>query len=288
MNNRKGIFLMIAAIAAFSVQDGFSRYLAGHYNTLMVVMVRYWVFAAFVLLLALRRPEGLRAATRSRRMPAHVLRALLLVAEICIIVYGYTLIGLIESHAVFSVCPLLVVALSGPVLGEKLTWQRWAAVAIGMVGVIIILRPGSGLFSWPALLPLISALFFAIYAVLTRLTSRDEAFFPAFFWPPMIGAAVMTLIGLPFWETISGSDWLYMAAYAAVAILANWLLQKTYEAAEASSVQPFAYLQIVFASMIGLTFFAETLALPVVFGTVLIVAAGIYALWHTHRTESAA
>ena len=287
MNNRKGIFLMIAAVAAFAVQDGFSRHLAGHYNTLMVVMLRYWVFAAFVLLLALRRPEGLRAAIRSRRMPAHVLRALLLVAEICVIVYGYTLIGLIESHAVFAVCPLLVVALSGPVLGEKLTWQRWAAVAVGLIGVIIILRPGSGLFSWPALLPLVSALFFATYSVLTRLTARDEPFFPAFFWPPMIGAAAMTLVGLPFWERISGMDWFYMAAYAGVAILANWLLQKTYEVAEASSVQPFAYFHIVFAAMIGLTFFAETLALPVVFGTALIVAAGIYALWHTHQTEAA-
>lgn len=287
MNNRKGIFLMIAAVAAFAVQDGFSRHLAGHYNTLMVVMVRYWVFAAFVLLLALRRPEGLRAAIRSRRMPAHVLRALLLVAEICVIVYGYTLIGLIESHAVFAVCPLLVVALSGPVLGETLTWQRWAAVAVGLIGVIIILRPGSGLFSWPALLPLVSALFFATYSVLTRLTARDEPFFPAFFWPPMIGAAAMTLVGLPFWERISGVDWFYMAAYAGVAILANWLLQKTYEVAEASSVQPFAYFHIVFAAMIGLTFFAEKLALPVVFGTALIVAAGIYALWHTHRTEAA-
>lgn len=286
MNNRKGIFLMLAAVAAFAVQDGFSRYLAGHYNTLMVVMLRYWVFAAFVMLLALRRPEGWRAATRSRRMPAHVVRALLLVAEICIMVYGFTLIGLIESHAVFSVCPLLVVALSGPVLGEKLTWQRWAAVAVGLAGVIIILRPGSGVFSWPALLPLISALFFAIYAVLTRLTCRDEPFFPAFFWPPMIGAGVMTLIGLPFWEKINATDWLYMAGYAVIAIAANWLLQKTYEAAEASSVQPFAYFNIVFASMIGLTFFAEALALPVVFGTALIVAAGIFALWHTHRAEA--
>jgi len=287
VNNRKGIFLMIAAVAAFAVQDGFSRHLAGHYNTLMVVMVRYWVFAAFVLLLALRRPEGLRAAIRSRRMPAHVLRALLLVAEICVIVYGYTLIGLIESHAVFAVCPLLVVALSGPVLGEKLTWQRWAAVAVGLVVVIILLRHGSGQFSWPALRPLVSALFFATYSVLTRLTARDEPFFPAFFWPPMIGAAAMTLVGLPFWERISGVDWFYMAAYAVVAILANWLLQKTYEVAEASSVQPFAYFHIVFAAMIGLTFFAETLALPVVFGTALIVAAGIYASWNTHRTEAA-
>lgn len=79
--NRKGILLMIAAVASFAVQDGFSRHLAGTYNTLMVVMVRYWCFAGFVTVLALRRPEGFRAAIRSRRLPAHVVRSLLLVAR---------------------------------------------------------------------------------------------------------------------------------------------------------------------------------------------------------------
>ncbi len=282
-SNRKGILLMIAAVAAFAAQDGFSRYLAGGYNTLMVVMVRYWVFAGFVILLALRRPEGPRAAIRSTRLGAHVLRSLLLVSEICIIVYGYTLIGLIESHAVFAICPLLVVALSGPVLGERLTWQRWAAVGVGMAGVVIILRPGTGVFSWPALLPLISALFFATYSVLTRLTTRDEPTFPAFFWPGVIGAVIMTVIGLPQWQPIIGTDALYLGIYASISILSHWLLLKCYEAAEASSVQPFAYLQIVFVSIIGITIYGETLALPVVIGTALIVAAGIYALWQERK-----
>jgi drug/metabolite transporter (DMT)-like permease len=110
--NRRGIWLMIAAVASFAAQDGFSRHLAGNYNTFMVIMIRYWVFAAYVIFLALRRPEGVRAAIGSTRLPAHFLRAVLLVAEICLIVYGYTQIGLIESHAVFAICPLLVVALS--------------------------------------------------------------------------------------------------------------------------------------------------------------------------------
>jgi drug/metabolite transporter (DMT)-like permease len=288
MNNRKGIWLMIAAVAAFAAQDGFSRHLAGSYNTLMVVMVRYWFFAGFVMVLALRRPEGFRAAIQSKRLGAHVIRSLLLVAEICVIVYGYTLIGLIESHAIFAICPLLVVALSGPVLGEKLTWQRWAAVGAGMAGVLIILRPGSSVFSWPALLPLISAIFFATYSVLTRLTTRDEPTFPAFFWPAAIGAVIMTAIGLPNWQSVTGLDWAYLGIYACISILSHWLLLKCYEAAEASSVQPFAYLQIVFVSIIGITIYGETLALPVVIGTAIIVAAGIYALWQAHNTPEIA
>ena len=106
----KGIWLMVLAVLTFAVQDGFSRLLAGEYNTLMVVMVRYWIFGAFVLGVALRRPEGLRSALRSRHFATHVLRAALLVAEICCIVWAYTMIGLINAHAVFAVCPLIVVA----------------------------------------------------------------------------------------------------------------------------------------------------------------------------------
>ena len=279
-DTRKGILLMIAAVASFAAQDGFSRHLADTYNTLMVVMVRYWVFAGFVVILALRRPEGFRAAISSTRIGAHIARSVLLVAEICIIIWGYTLIGLIESHAVFAICPLLVVALSGPVLGEQISLRRWIAVAAGLLGVLIILRPTSGVFSWASLLPLAAAIMFATYSVLTRLTTRGEATFPAFFWPGVIGAALMTVIGLPHWQTVSPIDWLMLGIYASISVLSHWLLLKCYEVAEASSVQPFAYLQIVFVSIIGMLVYHETLAVPVIIGTALIVAAGIYALLH--------
>ena len=279
----RGIWLMVATVLTFAVQDGFSRHLAETYNTLMVVMVRYWVFAVFVMVMALRRPDGLRAAVRSARLTAHVLRSVLLVAEICVIVYGYTLIGLIESQAVFAVCPLLVVALSGPVLGERLSLQRWLAVGAGGVGVLVILRPGSGVFSWQALLPLASAGMFALYSVLTRLTTRDEPSFPAFFWPPIIGAGMMTVIGLPHWEAVTPRDWVFLITYALISVLSNWLLQKTYETAEASAVQPFAYLQIVFVSVIGITIYDEVLLPQVVAGAVIVVLAGLYALLQTRH-----
>lgn len=277
-NPTRGIFLMIAAVATFAAQDGFSRHLAGQYNTLMIVMIRYWAFAAFVILLALRRPEGPRAAIRSTRLGAHLIRSTLLVTEVCLIVWGYTLIGLIESHAVFAICPLLIVALSGPILGERISWQRWAAVAAGLAGVLIILRPGSGVFSWPALLPFAAALMFALYSVLTRLTTRDEPTFPAFFWPGVIGAVLMTGLGLPNLEAVMPEDMIFLACYSILSIFSHWLLLKCYEATEAARVQPYAYLQIVFVTLVGLTVFGETLALPVVIGTAVIVAAGLYAL----------
>ena len=278
-----GIWLMVLTVLTFAIQDGFSRLLAGNYNTLMVVMVRYWIFGAFVLTMALRRPEGLRAAVASKHFGVHVLRAVLLVVEICIIVWGYTLIGLINSHAVFAICPLLVVALSGPLLGERISPARWAAVGMGCVGVLVILQPGAEVFSWPALLPLASAVMFALYSVLTRLTTRDEPSFPAFFWPPIIGVVLMTVIGLPYWEAVSGRDWVLLAIYGLMSVLSNYLLQRTYETVEANVVQPFAYLQIVFVTMIGLTFFDETLQTHVVAGVVVVVLAGIFALWQQQR-----
>ena len=277
-SNMRGVWWMVATVASFAIQDGFSRLVAADYNTLMVVSIRYWVFAAFVLLRAMQRPEGFRAAIQTKRMPAHVLRAALLVAEICLMVQAYTMIGLIHAHAVFAVCPLLVVAMSGPLLGERISLARWGAVGIGLVGVLIILRPGFGVFSPAALMPLGSAAMFALYSVLTRAAARDEPSFPTFFWPGVIGAVMMTPIGIWTWMPVQGWDWVPLATYAGVSVLSNWLLTKTYQVAEASSVQPFAYLQIVFVAGIGMFFFGEHLDPLVAMGAVVVIGAGLYAL----------
>ena len=283
----KGIWLMIAAVTVFAMQDGFSRHLAETYNTFMVIMIRYWFFAVFVLLLAWRQQQGFRAAVRTHHPWLHLLRASLLIAEVCVIVYGYTLIGLINSHAIFAVCPLLVAGLAVPLLGEQIAWQRWVAIGAGLAGVLIILQPGSGVFSLASLLPLAAATMFAIYSLLTRLTTRDEPAFVALFWSGIIGAVLVTAIGLPNWEPMTGPDWVWMTIYALLAVLGNWLLIRCYEVAEASSVQPFAYLQIVLVSLIGIVVYEEVLRTPVIIGGAIVVAAGLFALLHNRRQVKA-
>lgn len=280
---QKGILLMSLTSLSFSVQDAFSRSLAGEYNTLMVVMIRYWIFAGFILALALRRPEGLRASVRSRHFTLHVARAVLLVAEICLVVWSYTLIGLINSHAIFAVCPLFIVALSALMLGERIRPLQWLAVGLGCAGVLVILQPGGEVFSWPALLPLGSAVMFALYSVLTRYTTRDEARFPALFWPPVVGMVLITALGLPQWEAVVGWDWGLLLAYGLTSALSNVLLQKTYETVEANVVQPFAYLQIVFITGIGTLIFGEVVQPHVVAGVSVVIAAGLFALWLQRR-----
>ena len=153
-NNRAGIWLMIATCVVFAVQDGISRHLASEYNTLMVVMIRYWFFASFVLALTTRQPGGIRGTARTDQPILQIGRGTLLAAEICVMVYAFTLVGLINSLAIFTVYPLLVAALSGPVLGEFVGWRRWAAIGAGFIGVLIILQPSGGVFDPLAIVPL--------------------------------------------------------------------------------------------------------------------------------------
>ena len=278
-DTRLGIWLMVATTFVFAVQDGISRHLAGEYNVLMVVMIRYWFFAAFVLTVAARRAGGLRAAAATRQPGLQIFRGALLAVEICVMVLAFTLLGLVESHAVFACYPLLIAALSGPVLGERVGWRRWAAIGVGFVGVLIILKPGWGVFTPEAAVPLLAALMFALYGLLTRFAARVDSAATSFFWTGVVGAVVMTAAGIRVWEPMTPADWVWMGCLCLTGALGHYLLIKCYEVAEASAVQPFAYLQLVFASVIGVAVFRETISADVALGAVLVVGAGLFTLW---------
>ena len=198
-------------------------------------------------------------------------------------VLGFVLLGLVEAHAIFACYPLLVAALSGPILGERVGWRRWIAIGIGFVGVLIILQPGITVFSPAALVPLLSATLFALYGLLTRYAARKDTAATSFFWTGVTGAAMMTAIGIWSWEPMTAPDWAWMAALCVTGALGHYLLIRCYEVAEASAVQPFAYLQLVFASLIGLTIFGETLEWNVALGAGLVIASGLFTLWRARR-----
>lgn len=278
-DTRLGIWLMVATTVVFSVQDGISRHLAEAYNVYMVVMIRFWFFAAFVMLLAARDKGGIGAAVKSQFPWLQVARGLLLVTEVCVMVVAFVKLGLVESHAVFTCYPLLIAALSGPLLGEKVGWRRWTAILIGFLGVLIILQPGYAVFSPWALVPLLSAFLFAVYGLLTRYVARGDSAAVSFFWTGTVGAVAMTLVGMWFWEPMTGADWGWMLTLCCTACLGHWLLIKAFAVAEASAIQPFAYLQLVWASGIGLFLFGEDLRTNVAIGAGLVVAAGVFTLW---------
>ena len=285
-NTRLGILLMVATTFVFAMQDGISRHLASEYNVLMVVMIRYWFFAAFVVTLAVRQ-AGLRAAAATGQPFVQAFRGLLLAAEICVMVLGFVLLGLVESHAVFACYPLLVAALSGPVLGERVGRLRWAAIGVGFLGVLIILRPGFAVFAPEALVPLLAASMFALYGLLTRYVGRRDSTATSFFWTGTVGAAFMSVVGIWFWEPMTPPDWAWMGALCVTGASGHWLLIRTYEVAEASAVQPFAYLQLVFASSLGIAVFGERLEWNVALGAGIVIAAGLFTLWRERARRRA-
>ena len=284
-NIRLGIWLMCATSFVFAVQDGISRHLAAEYNVLMIVMIRYWFFAAFVIAIAIRTQGSIRVAAATSQPFLQITRGLLLAAEICVMVFAFVKLGLIESHAIFASYPLLVAALSGPILGETVGWRRWAAIAIGFVGVLVILQPGVGVFSPYAVIPLTSAILFAIYGLLTRYAARRDKAATSFFWTGVVGAIGMTCVGVWFWEPMIGPDWIWMGALCITGVTGHFLLIKTYEVAEASAVQPFAYLQLVFATSIGISIFGEKLESNVTIGACIVVAAGLFTLLRARRVN---
>ena len=282
-NTRLGIWMMVLTTFIFAVQDGISQHLAGEYNVLMVVMIRYWFFAAFVMTVAARQAGGLRAAAATSQPLMQGFRALLLITEICVMVYGFTLLGLVESHAVFACYPLLIAALSGPVLGESVGWRRWVAIGVGFAGVVVILEPGFGVFR-PAGRGALrrGADVRALRAAHALCRARDSAA-TSFFWTGTVGSVGMTAVGIWFWEPMTGPDWAWMGALCITGAAGHYTLIKCYEVAEASAVQPFAYLQLVFASTLGILVFSETIRPNVALGAALVVGAGLFTLWRQRR-----
>jgi len=286
-NTRLGIMLMVLTTFVFAMQDGISRHLAGEYTVLMVVMIRYWFFAAFVIAISARRAGGVRGVARTTQPVLQIVRGLLLITEICVMVLAFVLLGLVESHAIFTSYPLLIAALSGPILGERVGWMRWAAIGVGFIGVLVILRPGFAVFAPEAVVPLLSALLFAIYGLLTRYAARKDSAATSFFWTGTVGAVGMTIVGVWFWEPMTGPDWGWMAVLCVTGALGHWLLIKCYEVTEASSVQPFAYFQLIWGAALGIMVFGETVAWNVALGAGIVVSAGLFTIWRERQKASA-
>ena len=278
-NVQSGILLMILTMFVFASQDGISRHLASNYNAEMVVMVRYWFFAAFVIWLAVRSQGGIKAVARTPVLGLQVLRGVILAVEIWVAILGFTYMGLIASHAIFACYPLMIAALSGPILGEQVGWRRWMAIGIGFLGLLIVLQPGAGVFSIAAALPFISALLFAIYGLLNRYVASTDGTNTSFFWTGIVGFALATTVGIWSWENMITPDWLWMGTLCISGVLGHWLLIKCYELVEASVLQPFAYFHLIFVTLIGITIFGEKLSFHIALGTGIVIVAGLFTLW---------
>ncbi len=284
-NARLGIAYMIGTTVIFSAQDGISRHLAETYNVFVVNMLRYWFFAVFVLVLAASRQGGIAKVARTEQLWLHALRGLLLIVETLMVIWAFTKIGLAESHAIFAAYPLIAAAYSVPILGEKVGWRRWLAIGFGFLGVLVILRPGLQVFTPVSLIALLAAAMFAMYTILTRLASRKDSAQTNFFYTGVAGAIFTTMVGVFHWQGFSLPDYGWMLCLCITGTIGHFLLIRAVELADASTVQPFAYLQLVFASTIGIVVFDETIDRLMVTGAAMIVGAGIFTIWRARLAQ---
>jgi len=273
-----GYTFTLLAVTIFATQDGISKYLGTHYSPIFITMVRYWVFAAFVILIAMRS-GGIARAASTKRPILQILRGVLLAAEIVILVYGLSRVGMAMTQSIFQAAPLLITTLSVPLLGEKVGWRRWIAIFVGLFGVMLIIDPTHVQFDWELMFPITATVMFAFYAIATRAVSKTDTSMTSFFYTGVGGATVLTLVGVFHMEPIAPHDWPWMAALCACGMASHYCLIRAYDILEAVEVQPLTYLQLVIGALIAVIVFNENLTWNIIAGASIVVAAGLFSMF---------
>ena len=281
-----GIVLLILSIVVFTTQDTVTKHLALHYPVPFFLMIRYWAFAAFAMALAQKSSGSVITASRSKRPVLQILRAIILVVEMGIFAWSLRYLQLVDAHSIFAVYPLMTTALAVPFLREKIGWRRWVAVSLGFVGVLIILRPGMTVFQPAAIIPLIGALGFAFYAILTKMVSRQDPFPTTFMYTAVVGAIAISFVGPFYLADPTPSDWGWIGVLCLTGITGHFLLIKALEYTPASTLQPFNYLLIVGAAIMGFLAFGELPDLYTIIGASIIVSSGLFVIWREQRRKS--
>ncbi len=274
-SSKKGIITLIIATFFLALMDGMSRYMAELYDVLNINMFRFWLIGSFVILVSLRGRGVLPSILKTKQPVAQIFRGLLFISSLLMAIYSYTQVGLIVTHALMAIFPLLTVLLSWLFLEEEITRIKIVAVGVGFLGVTIIINPINLEFSLVSALPLISAVTFAIYAVLTRKVASTDNTETSFFWVSLVSAIAITIPSPLFYKPIQLSDLYFLILLCSFSLIGHFLLTNAYRHAEASILQPFSYFHLFFASIVGIIFFQDPLKISTVAGGGLIVFGGI-------------
>ncbi|MCP8466380.1 DMT family transporter [Pseudomonas sp. ZM23] len=277
----KGILLIVLATFLFSSHDALSKYLAGIYPIVMVVWARYVVHT--LLMAGIFLPRAGFAVLRTRHPLLQVLRALCLLGTSFFFTTGLQYIPLAEATSVNFLSPLLVTALSVPLLGERVSRGQWAAVIVGFIGVLVIVHPGGALFTPAVLLPFCSALCFSFYQLLTRKLSQIDSPTTSNFFAGLFNTLLVSALVPFFWQWPSLKHALMMLALGTCGMTAHLFLTQAFRHAAPALLAPFSYCQIVFAGLLGLVFFGHSPEASALLGIAVICGSGLAAAWLQSR-----
>lgn len=283
----RGVLLVIAAGALFSVSDTIAKYLTLSLPVVEVAWFRYVTFMLLTIPTVLRHGLG---GLQSRRPILQAIRGLAVVFSTIFFVFGLQVLPVAEATAINFVSPAFITALSIVFLGEKVGVRRWAAVAVGLTGVLIVVRPGSGAFQSAAIFPILTAACWAAAMIATRRIGGADRTATTLFWSASIGALVLTAL-LPFgWTTPTLTQVALGILVGLISSLGQWFVAAAYLLAAASFIAPFSYMQLIFATLMGYLAFGAVPDRWTLLGGTIIIGSGIYTAHRerVRRREAAA
>lgn len=277
---------MCFAVACFAAMNTFVKELrVQELPVVEIIWGRYFFHTILVLALFPKRiPTLLSGSDKGLQICRSIL---VLSATACM----FTAVGfmpLADAVAITFIAPLLITALSVPFLGERVGLRRWIAVCVGFAGMLVIIRPGGGLFQPAALLPIGVTVFYAMYQIITRMISHRTDPINSVFYTAIVGGILMSAIVPFFWQTPTLEQWGMMLAAGLLGGLGHWAIIIAYQRAEAPLVAPFAYTELVWATMLGLTFFGDFPDLWTLVGAAIIAASGVYILQRERQQRASA
>ena len=280
----RGMLLMMAAVALFVVLDSISKYLTRHYPVLTVVWARY-AFHTLLIVVALAPRLG-SGLVRTARPGAQIVRGLLLAISSIFFVGSLKYLSLAEASAIAFMVPIFVTLLAVVLLKEKVEFACWVAILCAFAGVIIISRPGSGLFTWASLLPLGTATCFATYQIQTRRLAGLESPYTSIFYAGLVGTVL--LCAAPIYDWTPPQNTLHAFLFVAIGIvggLSHLILIKAYDFAPASRLAPFSYTQLIWVTFAGYLLFDDFPDRWSLIGIAILMASGIYTAMHQRKIE---
>ncbi len=283
-HNPRGPLMIMTAVALFVVMDTISKYLSRFYPVPAIVWARYF-FHVLLVLVALGPRLGL-GLVRTRRLGVQLVRGLLLAGSTLFFVFAIRQMPLAETSSITFIAPVLVTLMGAFFLKEKVETARWLAVAGGFAGVLIIIRPGGGVFSWASVLPLCCAACFACYQILTRKLANLESPYTSIFYSGLVGSVLMSLT-LPYVWVRPHSLYhaLLFVVIGIIGGLSHLILIKAYDYAPASRLAPFSYTQLIWVTVMGYLVFGQFPDHWSLVGIAVIMASGIYIATHQQLSE---
>lgn len=271
---------MMVATLVFVTQDATSRVLLHAYPVAEVAWARFTIHTVLAAAVVLVRAPALLQANRPGWQ---VVRSFLLFGVSMLMMVALQLMPFMDIAAIVAVTPVLVTALSVPLLGETVGWRRWLGVLVGLAGAMMVAGPASTAFRWAVAVPLLIALTNALYQIVTRKLGPEDHPLTTSVYTALVGAVGTTLFLPLVWVTPDAAGWVLMLVLGLAGTLSHYCMIRAYTAATASVVAPFGYMTLVWAAGYSLLLFAEIPGTMTIAGSLVIAASGLYILYRERK-----